>query len=119
MRTVLVVRPGKPAPPAVKVIVSRSADQIKLPPVAGVNEKAIRTEFVSIGLLNWSTICADVDAFVFACDGLWLMTTGSSDFNNDRAMKIFADVPGTVIGGVVGVEVTVMVSFVFSRFTST
>src|ERR1043166_20523 len=114
MRTVLVVRPGKPAPLAVKVIVSRNADQVKLPTVAGVNDKTACTEFVSIGLLNCSTICADVDTVVLAGAGLWLMTVGSSGFINDLAMKIFAVVLGTVIGGVVGPDVTVMVSLVFN-----
>src|SRR5579862_5254308 len=100
-------------------MVSCNADQANVPLVAGVSEKAACTEFVSIGLLNCNTTCAEVDTLVWACVGLWLMTTGSSGFINDCAMKILADVPATVMVGVLGVELMVIVSFVFRRFTST
>src|ERR1017187_4142738 len=98
-------------------MVSCSADQVKAPGVAGVRESAACTELVSIGLLNVKTRRAAVETLVDACDGLWLMTTGSSGCISDCAMKIFAVMLGTEICGVF-VETTTMVSLVLSRLTS-
>jgi len=55
-RTVIIVSPGKPAPPGVKVIVSPAADQEKVPVTEGMVPKAACTLLVSIALLNRSTM---------------------------------------------------------------
>src|SRR5258707_130280 len=97
-------------------MVSCVVDQLKLPLVAGVNENAACAEFVSIGLLNCSTMRAIVATLFVAWAGVWLITTGSSGCSSDRAINILALVLGTEITGVVlVVALTVMVSLVLSK----
>src|ERR1017187_3544617 len=55
-RTVIIVRPGRPAPPAVKVIVSPAADQANVPLTLGMVPKFVSTLDRFIGLLNCSTM---------------------------------------------------------------
>ena len=54
--------------------------------VAGVTENAACTELVFIGLLNCSTIGAEVEMHLAACAGLWLMITGLSGRTSDWAI---------------------------------
>src|SRR5262245_56883609 len=77
-RTVIFVKPGSPAPPGVKVIVSRAADHANVPESVGVVRKANCTLLVSIGSLNCRTIGNEVGALAASCAGELLMTTGSS-----------------------------------------
>src|SRR5262245_15387887 len=93
-RTVMKVKPGSPAPPAVKVIVSCAADQAKVPLTAGLVTNAAWTLFVSIGLLNWSTMGDHVGTLDASCAGELLIAAGSSGRQSVCATKIFAIVPG-------------------------
>jgi len=52
MRTETRTCEGKPAPPGVKVMVSRAGDHVKAPVAAGSVEKAESTLRASIGSLN-------------------------------------------------------------------
>ena len=81
-------------------MVSCSASHVNVPAVDGVIENAACTELVSIGLLNRRTTDAATDTLVAACDGTWLVITGSSGNISDWAMYIFAVMLGTVISGV-------------------
>src|ERR1043166_10003576 len=101
MRKIFVVNAGKVVL-AVNVIVSCSADHVNVPGVGGVSENAACTEFVSIGALNCRTMGAAGDTLIAPCAGTWLRTTGSRGFNCDCAMKIFAEVPGTLMEGEIG-----------------
>ena len=53
--TVIFVNAANPGALGVKVIVSPAADQLKVPPMAGLVAKADCTLFASIGSLNCST----------------------------------------------------------------
>src|ERR1035438_4316073 len=96
----------------------RAGDHANAPVAAGLVEKADSTLRVSIGWLNFITIGVAAPALVESCAGVIPVTTGSSGSICDWARKIFADVPGIVMGGVRGPAVTVAVSFGSSRFTS-
>ena len=114
-RTVIMVSAGNPASAGAKITVSRAADQVKVPGTDGIVAKFVCTLFVSIGVLNCSTMGEWAGTLLASCAGELLTTTGSSGFQSDCATKILAAVPGTVMGGISGVEVTVSTSFVLSR----
>src|SRR5436309_1406063 len=109
------VRAGSPAPPAVKVIVSCAADQANVPLTDGLVPKAAWTLLVSIGLLNCRTMAEYVGTLLASWAGELLTTTGSRGRQSVCATKIFALVPGKVMGGISGVEVTVRTSLVSNK----
>ena len=55
-RTVIIVTPGRPAPPAVKVTVSPAGDQANVPLTGGRVPKFVSTLVRFIGLLNCNTM---------------------------------------------------------------
>src|ERR1041385_8827307 len=114
----MLVRPGNPDPPGVKVIVSSAADQVNAPLMGGTVVKAACTLLVFIGLLNWSTMGAKVETLVASCIGELVITTGWSGCHCDCAMNILADIAGTDIEGISGPVPTVTASLGLSRFTS-
>src|SRR5439155_11017539 len=81
----------------------------------GLVPKAAWTLLVSIGLPNCRTIAEYVGTLLASWAGELLTTTGSRGRQSVCATKIFALVPGTVMGGISGVVVTVRTSLVSYR----